>query len=170
MKTILTTAQARQWLKDNWSLAVIQTDWTKGGQYGAQCRILNARADAVTKSTGGSGYDKSGVALAMFITDTFPAELKEVGKVYGQNTGSLDTRGKGLYGLSVYPPKGSKKRTPAQRYAREGDKVGINGMCGFGSMQDILQAVGFAMVRVCETKTGSVYRLVATADSMKKGR
>lgn len=142
MKTLLTIAQQKQFLSDNWNLVDISHRWSARG-YGSS-RIQNSRGETLARATG-CGYDRFGTAIGQFIELTFPDELKRLAKRFCKTkyTGGLKSS-KEFYGM----------------FKRDDGSVSLDGACGHDCMFKILNAIGFELKQVGEHKTtnsGSVF-------------
>tara|TARA_R100001594_G_scaffold40009_1_gene71843 strand:+ start:5190 stop:5600 length:411 start_codon:yes stop_codon:yes gene_type:complete len=131
-------AQRKQFLYDNFKLRTLKFTWTNSGVV----RIVNLRGEKTKYHAGGYGYDKQGTCLAELINDHFTNELKK-----------LDS--KDYYGLSHYNTKTNKYQRKSSKYTRSS----VNGGCGFGSMENILNKIGFNLRFIYEDKDCTMYRL-----------
>ena len=122
---------------------------------GHQVQLFNAFGRKVM-GTGGGGYSKSGVCMARFIEAACPDLLVLAAKLRGANYGTGCTNKNGLYGLTIY--RGPKGATKQVKRWQAGDRVALQGMCGFNSMAGVLEAVGLA---VCEVASGPDYTAYA---------
>lgn len=95
-------------------------------------------------STCGGGYDMKGTVLADFIKLHFENELKRLNS-------------KEFYGLSFWNPETKKQ---CKRY-RQGNKICLNGACGFEPMQAILDKIGFKLKFISECANEIVYVIEA---------
>lgn len=107
-------------------------------------------------STCGGGYDMKGCVLGQYIKNNF---YNDIIKLDG-NIGTGDSGG--YYGLSYYL-KTDEKLENIKSY-QEGCRVSLDGMCGFRSMEVILNAIGYGIEYMYSDKHGdiSVYRLYKT--------
>lgn len=152
-KPILSKAEAAAWLRADSSASGFTLVYTKSHQV----RVYDAYGKKLMV-TSGHGYSKSGVCVAAFIRAKFNGLLFPVGARHGANHGSGDNR-EGLYGLSVYRKEGRGKdaKRSMPKYAKEGDTVDINGMCGDDCMISIMRAMGFDVQRVAYTDESTTY-------------
>ena len=92
----------------------------------------------------GGGYDMRGTCLADWIKKQFPDELRRLSPAE-------------YYGLSFWDPRAKKRR----KHFRPGYIVGLDGGCGWNSMERILNAFGFRMVWRGESAKSDWYTLEA---------
>lgn len=95
-------------------------------------------------STCGGGYSMCGTVLADFIKLHFNEELKKLNS-------------EDFYGLSFWNPETKKH---CKRY-RQGNKICLNGVCGFESMQAILNKIGFKLKFISAYPSEDVYVIEA---------
>ena len=153
--------------------------------YGYNICTLYINGDRVASCSGG-GYDMQGTCLGDWIEAQFPEELKRLepswteGKIYikcpvckgaenrtdsfckkchspfGEIHNPNFKRG-GLYGLTFDrdgAPYGSVK------HWKEGDRIRVDGGCGFSSMEAILRALGYCLKwHNLKSKNQSLYTL-----------
>jgi hypothetical protein len=137
MKTILSKAKQEHFLDDNWKVKTLHFKWGKTGSH--KCWLYD-RNDNVLGSAGGGGYDKQGTALGQFMNTYLNDELKKIN--------STD-----YYGITHW----NKVTKKSQNRASKNTKTYVDGGCGFQSMTDILNKIGFTLVFVKETKWETFY-------------
>ena len=101
-------------------------------------------------SCDGGGYDMKGTALAKWMKEEFYEQLKKLRANYGSgdNTG-------GFYGLSFY----NKKRQKRQKTWSKNCTVGLDGGCGFSSMERILNKLGYKLNYIDGIANQTIYTL-----------
>lgn len=92
----------------------------------------------------GGGYDMRGTCLAGWIEKQFPNELRRLSPA-------------NYYGLQFWDPRAKKFR----KHWRPGYVVGLDGCCGWSSMERILNAFGFFLVWRGESAKSDWYTLEA---------
>ena len=92
----------------------------------------------------GGGYDMRGTCLADWIKKQFPNELRRLSPA-------------NYYGLSFRDPRAKTHR----KHWRPGYVVGLDGGCGWNSMERILNAFGFHLVWRGESAKSDWYTLKA---------
>ncbi len=102
--------------------------------YGYNICTLYIDGDKVASCNGG-GYDMQGTCLADWLVEAEPERLKHLSTNYGSST--PDSRG--FYGLFYQNPKTGKR----QRRWTAGCSVGLDGACGFSSIERIGNALGY---------------------------
>jgi hypothetical protein len=152
MKTILTKAQAKQFLNENWKLETLFFKWSKTGV----CSIYDKRDDKTKFTAAGYGYDKKGTALGQLINTHFSNELK---KLSADRGGGWFAPRSGFYGLNHYNPKAKSHSRKYLKRATEHTKSYVDGGCGFDCMKQILAKIGLKMNFVHEGKNHSIYTL-----------
>ena len=132
---------------------VLQYKWSvsKGrNTFGYNICTLYVNGKKAARCNGG-GYDMQGTCLAQYMRTRFEKELKGlVG-----NNGSGDD-GTGYYGLNFYGPKPAYER---HKTYQEGDSISLDGACGHESMVSILNALGYRMKYIFETRKERLYTL-----------
>lgn len=93
--------------------------------------------DTRVATAGGGGYDKKGTALGEWMQNEFQEELK---KLYAGKKKESD-----YYGMNKSDTDG---------------KIWLDGACGFNSMENILNAIGYGFERVGSSKSVDKYILV----------
>lgn len=127
---------------------VLEFRWTvsRGREtYGYNICSLWVDNSKVASCTGG-GYDMAGTCLGEWMASAFLEQLKKLRANYG----SRDTA-KGFYGLRFW--RGNK----AVRKYKEGDKVALDGGCGFESMRRILNKIGYTIREVASTTNRTTF-------------
>ncbi len=94
----------------------------------------------------GGGYDMEGTCFGEWIQASFLSYLQKLKPNYG----SMD-KAKGFYGLSIW------RNGRAVRAYKKGDKVSLDGACGFSSMERILGAIGYKTQLVCNERRHRTY-------------
>lgn len=140
MKTLLSKSKQEQFLFDNYQVSTLHFKWGKSGMH--KCTLYNKRNE-VLASAGGCGYDKKGTAFGNFITEYFPNEIKRLN--------SDD-----YYGVNHFNSKTKKLQKKASKYTR----TYLDGACGFSSMKDIINKIGFEMKFVKEDDWNAYYVLL----------
>jgi|TARA_R100000084_G_C4571392_1_gene109405 hypothetical protein len=159
MKTILTKAQAQQFLDENWKLNTLNFKWTisKGRDtYGYNICTLRDMGGNKIASTCGGGYDMQGTALGNFINSYFSNELK---KLTADRGGVAFAKRSGFYGLTHYNPKAKSYSRRYLKRATEHTRSYVDGASGFDCMRRILAKIGFKMNFVQEKKNCAIYTL-----------
>lgn len=154
MKTLLTIAQQKAFIADNWKIETITHKWSTRG-YG-NSKIIDQRGNMLAKATG-CGYDRFGTVIGDFIQVTFQNELQRLAKRFCKKPYAGDRKSsKEFYGMFL-KPDGS---------------VYLDGACGYDCMFRILNCIGFELVKVGEfekTYNGEVfYNLRPVSDHNKK--
>ena len=137
MKTILSKSKQEKFLDDNWKVKTLHFKWGKTGSH--KCWLYD-RNDNVLGSAGGGGYDKKGTAFGQFLMSHFAEELKKI-------------NAKDYYGLSHYNKRTKKFQDRASKHT----STRVDGGCGFGCMQDILNKIGFNIIFVKEDSWNCYY-------------
>lgn len=109
-------------------------------------------------SCNGGGYDMKGTSLGAWIEkrlDLFPGVLRLASPAH-----RLPRCSSSFYGLYFWD---QKKKTWRKHY-RQGLQVHLDGGCGFGSMENILRALGLRLRFVTESRNRSIY----TVEAVKK--
>ena len=153
MRTLYNKKQRADFLNKNWLFETLDFCWTTSrgrDTYGYNICTLRDKRNNKIASTCGGGYDMKGTCLGDFINKIFAKELTRL----PANSGSNDTKG-GFYGLSHYNNKTKKYQKRASKHSNSH----VDGKCGFSSMEDILNKIGFRMSWVVEGKKRSVYTL-----------
>ena len=161
MKTILTKAQAQQFLDENWKFNTLNFKWTvsKGRDtYGYNICTLRDMGGNKIASTYGGGYDMQGAVLGNFINSYFSNELKKLTADRG-GTFARFKHNAGFYGLTHYNPKAKSWSRRYLKRAKEHTRSYVDGACGFDCMRRILAKIGFKMNFVQERKNHSIYTL-----------
>ena len=146
MKTI---KEKKQFLRDNWKLSTLNFTWSKSGV----CTLKNKRNEKLA-SAGGYGYDKKGTCLGKLLNTYFEEELKKL----TANSGSLDTPS-GFYGLTHYNPNAKNHKRRYLKNATKNTKTYVDGACGFSTMTNILNKIGFDLEWIIENDNQIVYKL-----------
>lgn len=135
MQTIMTIAQQKEWLNKNWQYSTLVHKWSTNG-YG-NSKIL-ANGDVIGKADG-CGYDRYGAALGNAIMEMFPKELHKLAKRHcvGKRRNYKQPKNSRLYGLFYDAIK---------------DRAWVDGACGSNQMIYILNAIGFGLDYVRESK------------------
>ena len=154
MKTLLTIAQQKQFIADNWKIETICHRWSSRG-YGSS-RIIDQRDNVLAKATG-CGYDRFGTVIGDFIQVTFQNELQRLAKRFCKTKYAGDLKSsKQFYGLFMRPD----------------GSVYLDGGCGYDCMFRILNCVGFELVQCGKSeKTNNgdeFYSLRPVSDHNKK--
>ena len=95
-------------------------------------------------STCGGGYDMKGTVLADFIKFHFADELKRLNAAE-------------FYGLSFWNPETRKYH----KFYRQGDKISLDGACGFSCIERILNKIGFSLRFIGESRNETTYTVEA---------
>lgn len=126
----------QEWLNNHWRYSTLDFRWSRSGV----CRLYDMRGNKTHMYAGGYGYDKSGTVLGQFLMEFFPEELKKLSS-------------KEYYGLTHYDKKFNKNRIKPT----SNTKTYVDGACGFSSMRDILNKIGFDLKFVKETNNTLTY-------------
>lgn len=142
MRSIKTKKQIAEWM--NTHDATIAHHWSTRG-YGSS--RIEWRGDIIARATG-CGYDRRGAAMGDAVAHLFPAELVKLARRFCKGRRRYK-HSRAFYGL---------------HYDRETDAAGIDGACGFESVERVLNAIGFTLEYIGGTDgnraTGSeFYRL-----------
>lgn len=101
MKTLLTIAQQKQFLSDNWKIETITHKWSTRGH--GVSKIIDQRGNVIAKATG-CGYDRFGTVIGDFIQVTFQNELQRLSKRFCKKPYAGDCRSsKEFYGMFLKP-------------------------------------------------------------------
>lgn len=133
---------------------VLEFKWTtsKGRDtYGYNICSLYVDGKKVTSCNGG-GYDMKGTCLGEFIKMQFLEDLKKLPANYGSGDNH-----RGFYGLVFYNPKTGNRKPEFE----EGFKVSLDGACGFSSMERVLNAIGYKIKYISQSKNRSMYLLTS---------
>jgi len=145
MKTILSKTKQETFLNDNWKLSTLYFKWTTSkakDSYGYNvCTLKDTRDNKISKTIGG-GYDMKGTALGYMINEYLQDEIQKI------NT-------KKYYGLTHYNSKTKKRQDRASKHT----KSYVDGGCGFNTMVDILNKIGFNVKFIRESNNSSTYLL-----------
>lgn len=125
--------------------------WTVSrGQYTYDYNICILWVNGVKEaSCNGGNYDMQGTCLANYLLHNYKDRIIKLKAQYG----SLD-KSKGFYGLFYY--KNGKRR----RAYSEGAEVGLDGACGFSSIERIAKKIGLQLNFVHNSKNETVYILL----------
>ena len=154
MKTLLTIAQQKSFIADNWKIETITHKWSTRG-YG-NSKIIDQRGNVLAKATG-CGYDRFGTVIGEFINVTFQNELQRLAKRFCKKpyAGGLRSSEE-FYGM----------------FLRKDGSVRLDGACGYNCMCKILNCIGFEIVKVGEFKKTyngeDLYNLRPVSDHNKK--
>jgi hypothetical protein len=143
--------QRADFLAENWFFETLDFVWTTSrgrDTYGYHICTLRDKLNNKVSSTCGGGYDMKGTCLGEFINKIFAKELRRL----TANSGSSDG---GFYGLSHYNNKTGKYQKRASKHTNSY----VDGGCGFSSMEDILNKIGFKLSWVIESKNRTIYSL-----------
>lgn len=99
-------------------------------------------------SCNGGGYDMKGTCLADYILNNYKDRIIKLKAHYG----SMD-KGNGFYGLSYY------KNGKSRRAYSEGVSVGLDGACGFSSIEEIMKRIKLKLEYLHGSKNESIYHL-----------
>ena len=121
--------------------------------YGYNICSLWVRGSKMASCNGG-GYDMRGTCLANYILDNYRDRIIKLKAHYG----SMD-KGNGFYGLSYY--KNGKRR----RAYSEGGSVGLDGACGFSSIERIAKRIGLKLNYVHQSNNETIYTLTDTKEA-----
>jgi len=92
----------------------------------------------------GGGYDLAGTSFGQFIETLFHEELKR-------------KSAKDLYGFSFFNEKTRKRQTQWSKNCSEGGF--LDGGCGFNSMMEVFNRLGYSLKYVLETTNEKVYTI-----------
>jgi hypothetical protein len=138
--SVLTKKQREKFISENWRNKTLTFKWSKAGV----CRLYDIRNENTGFYAGGYGYDKKGTVLGQFIQHHFNKEIKKLSS-------------KEFYGLTHYNKNNNKRRV----WSNEFTKSSLDGGCGFSSMTDILNKIGFKLSFVSENNNSIIYTLIA---------
>tara|TARA_B100000963_G_C22625707_1_gene672211 strand:+ start:2615 stop:3076 length:462 start_codon:yes stop_codon:yes gene_type:complete len=147
MRTILNKSKQESFLDENFRFKTLHFKWGKSGYH--RCTLLDKHNNKLG-SAGGGGYDKKGTAFGQWITEHFQEPLKR-----------LDS--KKYYGLIHYNNKTKKRQQRASKHT----KTYVDGACGFDSMLDILNRIGFHIQFVKEDRWNCYYLLIPIPKQLK---
>ena len=154
MKTLLTIAQQNEFIQNNFKVVQIEHKWSSRG-YG-NSKILDLHCTQIAKR-GGCGYDRFGAVIGDYIESIFQDELNKLAKRFAKvkySTGSKKSNE--FYGLFI----------------NKDGKAYLDGVCGISCMRKVLNAIGFELKYLNETKnsvSGSqFYELVPVSAHIKK--
>lgn len=145
-RTILTKKEQSRFLETNWKTETLHFKWSRTGK----CTLYDKR-DNKLGSAGGYGYDKQGTAFGEFLNTYFAKELKKINSV-------------DYYGLTHWNSKTRK----SQKYATKNTKTYVDGGCGFQSMRNIFNKIGFDLKFIKETKNDIIYFIEPLHKERKK--
>lgn len=103
-------------------------------------------------SCNGGGYDMQGTALANWMEDEFQEQIRKLQAHYGSGDNN-----KGFYGLSFYNAKTHKSQ---HRFSKHVDRACLTGACGFSSIEEILNAIGYKLEYIHGEKDITIYLLI----------
>lgn len=118
--------------------------------YGYNICSLYVDGDKVSSCNGG-GYDMKGTALAEWMESQFSEQLKGLTCNYGSGD---DTEG--FYGLGFRGPAPDYEQS---NHYRDGFAISLHGGCGFSSMERILNAIGYKLKYITESRNETTYLL-----------
>ena len=140
---LISAARRAEICRETGSLEIRYTISRGADTYGWNICTLRIDGRRVASCKGG-GYDMRGTCLAGWIKKQFPDELRRLSPAE-------------FYGLSFWDQRAKKFR----KHWRPGYIVGLNGGCGWNSMERILNAFGLRLVWRGESAKCDWYTLEA---------
>ncbi len=155
MKTLMTIEQQNEFLKNNYNSVQIEHKWSARG-YG-NSKILDLHGVQIAKC-GGCGYDRFGAVIGDYIECLFQDELNALALRFCKTKrNGVSKSSEVFYGLFYNP---------------ETKKAYLDGACGDSCMKKVLNAIGFELQYLNETKggvTGSqFYKLAPVSKHIKQ--